>query len=96
MLACVATLRVKANATSQFEAQFNAWAAQVRSMEPGLKLYLLTKLRDEQNTYQVLELYDSQAAQDLHMRNLQTAEAIKQLTALLDGPPTLKLADSIE
>lgn len=90
MLALIARMKVREGKESDFERVMGHLAAQVRSNEPGCKLYALCKAK-EPGEYVVLERYDDQAALSAHSQSAHFKEAGPALGAVLDGRPKIEL-----
>jgi len=91
----VATLKVQPGKAEEFEATFRELAPQVRSKEPGNKLYQCYKSRKDANTYVVMEVYESQAAIDAHREAPHVKALFPKLGACMAGAPDIHLMDPI-
>jgi quinol monooxygenase YgiN len=91
----IATLKVQDGKGAELEAVFAELAPAVRANEPGNKLYMLCKSRDEANTYVVMELYDDQAAIEAHRNAAHYKAAGPKLAGYLAGRPEIKFLDAV-
>ena len=91
----IATLRIQADKTAEFEAFFGELAKQVRANEPGNIAYQLTKSRTEENTYKVLELYKDQDALTHHGGTDYFKAAGPKFGAVLGGRPEIEYLDGV-
>jgi quinol monooxygenase YgiN len=92
-IAVIATLNVAAGKETEFEAAMLGLAAEVRSNEPGNKLYTLVK--DDAGTYIVMELYDSEEALAAHGKSDHFRAAGAKLGAVMAGAPDIKRMEVI-
>lgn len=90
----IAKLPIAEGKEGEFEPMFKQLMAIVAEKEPGNRLYVLHRPRDESNVYMVMEQYDDQAALDAH----GTSEEFKALSArlgqFLAGAPTIEIFDA--
>jgi quinol monooxygenase YgiN len=91
----IATLKVQDGKGAELEAAFRELAPEVRANEPGNRLYVLHKSRDDANTYVVMEIYDDQAAIDAHRNSAHFKAAGPKLGACLAGRPDIRFLDSV-
>jgi len=91
----IATLQVQDGKGAELEAVFGELAPQVRANEPGNKLYVLHKSREDANTYVVMEIYDDQAAIEAHRSSDHFKAAGPKLGACLAGRPDVKFLDAV-
>ena len=91
----VATLKVQADKTSEFETTFKELMAIVADKEPGNNWYALHRSRDEENTYIVMEQYVDQAALDLHGKSDEFKAVSAKLGGCLAGRPEIKYFDAV-
>ncbi len=91
----IATLQVQDGKGEELEAAFRELAPQVRANEPGNKLYVLCKSREDANTYVVMEIYDDQAAIEAHRSSEHFKAAGPKLGACLAGRPDVKFFDAV-
>jgi quinol monooxygenase YgiN len=92
-IAVIATLNVAPGKETEFEAAMLELAADVRSNEPGNKLYTLVK--DDAGTYIVMELYDSEEALAAHGKSDHFRAAGAKLGAVMAGAPDIKRMEVI-
>lgn len=90
----IATLKVQGGKGSEFEKVFSELAGQVRTNEPGNKLYQVFKSRKEADTYVVMEIYQDQAALDAHGKSDHFKAAGPKLGPTLAGRPEILYLDS--
>ncbi len=93
MITIIATLTFKPGLGAQFASGFPAAAERVLRSEPGTLLYKLVSLRDQPDTFRVVEFYESQEAVDVHMENLRKAPST--LGDLLAERPVIELHDDV-
>jgi quinol monooxygenase YgiN len=91
----IATLRIQADKTAEFEAFFGDLARQVRANEPGNLAYQLTRSRTEPNTYKVLELYQDQDALTHHGGTDYFKAMGPKFAAVLAGRPDIEYLDGV-
>lgn len=91
----IATLKVQEGKGGEFEAVFRDLAAQVRANEPGNKLYQVLKSRKEANTYIVMEIYQDQAALEVHGKSDHFRAAGPKIGPTMAGRPDIQYFDSI-
>jgi len=95
MIALVATIRVNEGKAELFEEVFRAVAAVVAAEEPGCRFYQLAKSRTEANTYKVLELYQDQAALDVHAKSDAARAAFGKMAGCMAGRPEVEHLDAV-
>jgi len=88
MLAIIAKLKVVPGKETEFEKVMLGLAKEVRSKEPGNKLYTLTK--SEAGEYLMLELYDSEDALASHGQTAHFKAAGPKFAGLMAGRPELQ------
>ena len=91
----IATLKIQADKTAEFEAFFGELAKQVRANEPGNLAYQLTKSRTEEGVYKVLEVYQDQDALTLHGGTDYVRAAGPKFAAVLAGRPEVEYLDGV-
>ena len=82
-IAVIAKLNVAKGKESEFEKIMLGLAAEVRSKEPGNKLYTLCK--DEGGKYVVMELYENEEALAAHGKSDHFRAAGKQFAGVMAG-----------
>ena len=94
----VVTLRVRPGFDAEFCATMSELAAVVCASEPDTRVYLPLKVRDQPDTYVVMEFYESEAAHDVHLRNpcaqpyfARLADLIAERISVLSLDPIDKL-----
>lgn len=97
MIGLIARLRTKDGKAQEFERLFAALSAKVNSdVEPGNRLYQLTKSRSDPNEYVVMELYADQQAVEDHPKTKHFTEAWPAIGACLEeGPPQFEFVDAV-
>lgn len=88
MLAIIAKLKVVPGKESEFEKVMLGLAKDVRTMEPGNKMYTLTK--SDAGEYLMLELYDSEEALTAHGQTAHFKAAGPKFAGLMAGRPELQ------
>lgn len=88
------TLRVRPGCDAEFCATMSELAALVQASEPNTRVYLPLKVRDQPETYLVMEVYESEAAHDVHLRSpfaqpyfARLADLIAERTSVLSLDP---------
>jgi len=94
MLALIARMKIRDGKEADFERVMGHLASQVRSNEPGCKLYSLCKGK-EPGEYIVLERYDDQQALTAHSQSAHYKEAGPALGPLLDGRPKIEILQEL-
>src|ERR1700742_2035739 len=92
----IATLKIQADKTAEFEAFFGELAKQVRANEPGNLAYQLTKSRTEPGVYKVLEVYKDQDALTHHGGTDYFKAAGPKFGAVLAGRPEIEYLDGVD
>ena len=87
MIAIIAKLKPAPGKEDDVVAVFRDLAPQVRANEPGNKLYTLVK--DDDNNYLVLELYDDEAAIAAHGSSEHFKAAGPRFAGLMAGRPEI-------
>lgn len=95
MIGVVAVIRAKEGREQAFEQAFAEMTAKVKAVEPGNKMYQLTRSRTEPRTYKVLEMYDDQAALEAHGASDHYKEGGRKLRDLVEGRPEVELLDAV-
>ena len=83
----IATMKVQAGKEAEFESIMNALVDQVRSLEPNVLHYELTKNKRDASEYVMLEHYASDDAFKAHMKSAHFQEAFPKFMACLTGAP---------
>lgn len=96
MIGVIATLKCQPGRGAEMEAAFAALAAEVRTNEPGNRMYQLCKSRAEPDTYKVLELYESEEALKAHGASAHFRAAGPGLGAVLAGRPEIEYLDGVQ
>jgi quinol monooxygenase YgiN len=89
MLAIIATLKVKPGMEPEFEAVATELVAKVNALEPGCKLYTLSRGTVPQ-TYVFMERYVDQAALDAHRTTAHYKELGARMGAFLEDRPEVQ------
>jgi quinol monooxygenase YgiN len=78
-----------------FEAAFAKQAAGVRANEPANKLYQLVRSREDENSYVVMELYDNEAALEVHRSAPHMVENRPNMAGLVAPGTTIEIYDAV-
>jgi len=92
MITVIATVRAKPGMGPELEADFAAWAKEVKAKEPGTLQYTLSRSREDAEVYYALETYADEAAVEAHMKNLHARQGGADV---LMGPPQIQVLDRI-
>lgn len=95
MIGVIATLKIQAGKSEEFEAFAGALAAKVRANEPGNLAYRLTKSRTEPDTYKFMEFYADQDALTLHGGTDYFKAAGPKFAAVLAAMPEIEYLDVV-
>ena len=95
MVCILATLKVKKGKEELFEKIFVELSKNVRKIEKGNIFYQISKDREIENTYIVMEQYIDQDSIDAHGKSDHFRTASAKLSECLDGAPVIKRLDSI-
>ena len=95
MVCVLATLKVKADKTQDFETIFKKLSEDVRSKEEGNIFYQVAKDKENENTYLVLEHYKDQESVDVHGKSDHFRSVGREIGECLDGPPIIKYLDAL-
>lgn len=95
MLGIIATFKIKDGKQKEFEHVFLGLAAEVRTKEPGNKLYQLCKSNKDDCTYRLMELYDSQEALEAHRNTKHIQATFPLLAALFADKPEVEILDAL-
>lgn len=96
MIGVLATLRVRGDKHTAFEAVFAKLRTQVRAQEHGNLLYQLAKSRAEPDTYKVFELYADEQALKTHGETDYFKAIGAELAPLLAAPMVIEQLDTID
>ena len=94
MLGVIAKLTIKPGTNAEFETTMKALQAEVRSDEPGNKLYALHRQADA-NVYVMLERYADQAALEAHREAAHFKELGRKLGEYLAGRPDVQVMQEV-
>lgn len=94
MIVLQAKLKVQAGKAEEARAAFRALAEQIRASEPGVLEYRFFQLKDEPETFVVLERYRDEAALQAHMANLMQQHAAV-FTSIVEGAPDATFLDEV-
>lgn len=92
----VAKVKARSGSEAQLEALFRRHIEHVRREEPGTLVYVLHRSRKDPTTFVFYERYEDAAAFDRHGKSAAMQALYRDLTPLLDGPPTIDLLDEID
>jgi quinol monooxygenase YgiN len=91
----IVKLKVNPGKGPAFEAAFAKQAAGVRANEAGNKLYQLVRSREDENSYVVMELYDSEADLDAHRTAEHMVANRPNMAGLVAPGTTLEIFDAV-
>lgn len=91
----IATLKVQDGKGKPFEEAFGELAKSVRANEKGNKLYQLFKSRTDANTYIVMEIYENEAALEVHRNSDHFKAAGPKLAPNMGGRPEIQYFDAV-
>ncbi len=89
MIGLIATLPVAEGKGEEFETAFQGMMDAVKADEPGNKLYQLFKT-DDPTSYVVMEIYEDEAALDVHGKSDAFKAAGAKLAGLVTGRADIK------
>lgn len=92
----VATVKVKTGSEAVAEALFRRHIDYVRREEPGTVVYALQRARKEPRAFLFYERYADGAAFDRHGKSAAMQSLYRDLTPILDGPPTIEFYDEVD
>tara|TARA_B100001057_G_scaffold103961_1_gene101384 strand:+ start:105 stop:407 length:303 start_codon:yes stop_codon:yes gene_type:complete len=95
MICILATLKVKKGKEELFEKIFIELSKDVREIERGNIFYQISKDRELENTYVVMEQYTDQESVDAHGKSEHFRVAGAKLAECLEGAPVIKRFDAI-
>ena len=95
MICILATLKVKKGKEELFEKTFIELSKDVREREKGNIFYQISKDREIENTYIVMEQYTDQESVDAHGRSEHFKMAGVKLAECLEGAPVIKILDAV-
>ena len=95
MICILATLKVKKGKEELFEKIFIELSKDVREIEKGNIFYQISKDRELENTYVVMEQYMDQESVDAHGKSKHFRVAGTKLAECLEGAPVIKRFDAI-
>ena len=96
MICILATLKVKKGKEELFEKTFIELSKNVREIEKGNIFYQISKDREVENTYIVMEQYTDQESVDSHGKSDHFRSAGRAIGECLDGPPVIKYLDALK
>jgi quinol monooxygenase YgiN len=96
MIGVVATLKVQAEKSAEFEKVFLDLQNRVKANEPGCLVYQLTKSRTEEGVYKVLELYASMDALKHHGGTDYFKAAGAAMGPTMAAAPIIEYLDAVE
>jgi|WetSurMetagenome_2_1015567.scaffolds.fasta_scaffold147259_1 quinol monooxygenase YgiN len=92
MITVIATVKAKPGKGAELEADFRAYAEQVKANEPGTLLYTLNRSREDADTFYAIEIYADEAAVQTHMKNFQARQGAPDVAM---GPPQIQVLDRL-
>jgi quinol monooxygenase YgiN len=96
MIGVVATLKVQAEKSAEFEKVFLDLQNRVKANEPGCLVYQLTKSRTEEGVYKELELYASMDALKHHGGTDYFKAAGAAMGPTMAAAPIIEYLDAVE
>ena len=96
MIGVVAELTIKARQGAAFEQIALQLQDAVRTNEPGCQLYRLFKVRETQDRYIFMEIYDDEDAVAHHRASDHFRTLGRQMGAFLEGPPKITRMDKVD
>src|SRR5262249_40282530 len=91
----IVRLKVQPGKGPEFEEAFAVQAKGVRANEPGNKLYQLVRSREDADVYVVMELYDSQADLEAHMKAEHMAATRPRIGPLVAERLGMEILDAV-
>lgn len=91
----IVRLKVNPGKGPDFEAAFAKQAAGVRANEAANKLYQLVRSREDENSYVVMELYDNEAALEVHRSAPHMVENRPNMAGLVAPGTTVEIYDAV-
>jgi quinol monooxygenase YgiN len=95
MIAVIATIKTNEGMGPQFETAFAPLAAAVNANEAGNLLYRLTRVRETEGVYKVLEIYADDAAVAAHRESAHFKELGAALGPFMAGRPEIERLDAL-
>jgi quinol monooxygenase YgiN len=95
MISVIAELTVQDGKGAEFESVIAGLVEQIKLNEPGNQVYRLVRAKTDPNSYRIFELYDDQAALELHGKSDHFRAAGKRLATLLAGAPKIEYFDVV-
>ena len=95
MICILATLKVKKGKEELFEKTFIELSKDVREREKGNIFYQISKDREIENTYIVMEQYKDQESVDAHGRSEHFKMAGAKIAECLEVAPVIKRLDAV-
>jgi quinol monooxygenase YgiN len=91
----IAKLKTKAGSEKQFEEAARKMIETMRASEPGALQYVLHRAKNNPNEFVYYELYQDQAAFDVHGKTDHMKAFGGSIGALLDGRPQVDILEEI-
>ena len=95
MVCILATLKVKKGKEELFEKIFVELSKNVREIEKGNIFYQISKDREIENTYIVMEQYTDQESVDSHGKSEHFKMAGAKIAECLEVAPVIKRLDAV-
>ena len=95
MICILATLKVKKGKEELFEKTFIELSKNLKKIKKGNIFYQISKDREVEDTYIVMEQYRDQESVDAHSKSNHFRVAGAKLAECLDGAPVIKRLDAI-
>ncbi|MBI1239129.1 MAG: antibiotic biosynthesis monooxygenase [Alphaproteobacteria bacterium] len=94
-LGIVATLKIQAGKTDEFETFFKELQAKVRANEKGCLQYDLCRAKDDPTTYVIMEQYADAGALEMHGKSEYFKAAGPKFAGVLAGAPQIVRLDKL-
>lgn len=95
MIGIVAKLKVQQGKESEFERVFLNLRENVLAHESGCKLYELYRMKDDPQTYVVMERYETDQDVDKHRKTDHFRAAGKEFQSILGGAPEVTMLQAV-
>ena len=95
MIAVIAELTVQDGKGAEFESAVADLIAQIELNEPGNREYRLVRSKADPNSYRIFELYDDEAALDVHSKSDHFRAAGTRFAPVLAGAPQIEQFDAV-
>ncbi|MGH7933030.1 MAG: putative quinol monooxygenase [Candidatus Binataceae bacterium] len=92
----IARIKAKQGSEQKLEEAFRDMIKKVRANEPGCQAYVLHRNNDDATQFVWYEVYQDQAAFDLHRKTDHMKEMGGRIADLLDGRPQLDFLTELD